>query len=418
MKYFISITILAFASLFILQSLKSAEKKGSNPRLPDGWYIEDFGRKEVKFTITPVQPPSGTKQTIRIESNNPNRFKFPAFAVKKVKSSRNWRQYRGISFWVKGNGSKYYASIILGVYGPHSMSDGYEAFFPLKNKNWHKVSLRWEDFVQNSLPWDKKAKSKFTLETVKIDPAKVIEVGFGHGRYFFDYNASYTMEIAGFQLERALPEWKAPDTFSIGLSRTRKLLASGKPLKILALGDSITWRGKKRAYSYYLGTKLKEKYGSSFKDCNRGIAGYSIRGGAISLPRDIRAMPDPDLVLVFFGANDCKAVARGLTAPIFAAQTANLVDRIRIATNGQADILILSGVPRGIKPNEPVGKIVTGLEQAAKERKTGFCDTYTLFKNMKPNEHKKYSRDGVHLNDAGQKIMAELVFKRICELCK
>ena len=143
MKYHINIIMLIFVSLFMAQLLWPAEKKESVAQLPGSWYIEDFGKSNVKLTVTPIKALQKGTEAIRIVSQNPERFKYPGFAVKKIKSSNNWNQYRGISFWVKGDGSNYYASIILGVYGPHSMSDGYEAFFPLKNKNWHKVSLRW-----------------------------------------------------------------------------------------------------------------------------------------------------------------------------------------------------------------------------------------------------------------------------------
>ena len=145
---------------------------------------------------------------------------------------------------MKGDGSKYYASIVLSTDKSGSMDDGYEAIFLLSDTGWHKASLRWTDFVQNTLPWRKKKGARITEDTVRLDPTKVTRIGFGHGRYFFDYDAAYSMEIDDIRLEKSLPERKVPEQFSVGLSRTVALLEAGEPLKILALGDSITWRGR------------------------------------------------------------------------------------------------------------------------------------------------------------------------------
>jgi lysophospholipase L1-like esterase len=126
-------------------------------------------------------------------------------------------------------------------------------------------------------------------------------------------------------------------------------------------------------------------------------------------------MPDPDLVLVFFGANDAKAAGLGVTPLVFACHLADLVDRIRIATDGKADVMILSGVPRGQRDGEPVSRIVKGAAMAAEQKKTAFCDTYPIFKNLPADEHKRCCPDGLHFSAAGQEKMAEVVFNRICE---
>jgi lysophospholipase L1-like esterase len=393
-----------------------AWKPGTNP-LPAGWKLVDLSRKgRLRITTSRSKRPHIGKGALRIVSGNPQRFKAPGFVVKDIASSKDWNKYAGISFWVKGDGSRYYASIVLGTGKVGPMNNGYEALIPLSETKWHKVTLRWEDFVQNAPPWTRNKSTRITKQTLRLDPTKVTQIGFGHGRYFFDYDATYSMEIDEVRLEKSLPKRKLPERFSVGLSRTARLLKAGKPLKILALGDSIIWRGKRKSYAFHLGTKLKAKFKSEVSNCNRGIAGYTARGGAISLPRDIRAMPDPDLVLIFFGANDCKAAGLGVDPETFAAHLADLVDRIRIATGGKADVMILSGVPRGQRKGEPVSKIVKGAAMAAKQKQTAFYDSYPVFKSMPAKEHKKCCPDGLHFSATGQKKMAELVFARICKL--
>jgi lysophospholipase L1-like esterase len=390
--------------------------KPAAAKAPPGWKIVDPGGKgRLKMVLGPSKEPHGGKVALRVESKNRQRFKAPGFVAREI-APGSLRGSAGISFWVRGDGSKYYASVVLGVEKGRPLLDGYEALFPLSDAKWHKVTLRWSDFVQNTLPWAKNKGARFTAESVKLDPARVTRIGFGHGRYFFDYDAAYSLEIDDVRLEKSLSARKAPEKFSAGLGRTAALLKAGKPVKILALGDSITWRGKKRSYAHLLGGKLKEKFRSEVTACNRGIAGYSARGGAISLPRDVRAMPDPDLVLVFFGANDCKAAKLGVTPQVFAAHLGDLVDRVRVATGGRADVMILSGVPRGQRAGEPVSSIVKGAAMAAKQKQAAFCDSYPVFKKMPAAEHKKCCPDGLHFSAAGQRKMAELVFARVCEL--
>lgn len=391
--------------------------KGS-PQVPQGWKVVGLsqGGKSLRMEISPSKAPRNGKGSLRVVSKNPKRFQVPGYVVRDIASSLAWKQCAGLSFWVKGDGSKYYGSVVLGTGKVQPMLNGYEALFPLSDTKWQKVTLRWSDFVQNALPWSKTKGTRITAETLRLDPTKVTQIGFGHGRYFFDYDTTYSMEIDEIALEKSLPERKVPAKFSVGLTRTKALLKAGKPIKILALGDSITWRGKRKSYAFYLGEKLKAKFGSQVSNRNRGIAGYSARGGAISLPRDIRAMPDPDLVFIFFGANDCKATKLGLDASTFAAHLADLVDRVRIATGGKADIMILSGVPRGQKATEPVGKIVKGAAEAARQRQTAFYDSYPVFMSLPKAEHKKCCPDGLHFSDAGQKKMAGLVFAKISEL--
>ena len=249
------------------------------------------------------------------------------------------------------------------------------------------------------------------MSTVRIDPAQVREIGFGHGPYFIFDDAAYSMEIEDLQLEKTLPEWKVPETFSTGLSRTKELLASGKPLKIMALGDSITRVAGNKTYAHLMIPKIKERFGADVTVTNQGIGGFTVRGGAIILPRALMATPDPDLVLIYFGANDIRLVK---DPAVFAAQIGDLVDRIRIGTKGKADVLVLSGTPRG--EGLDVGKIVAGTAQAAEAKQTGFCDTYPVFKALSIEEFKVCVPDGTHLGPAGQAKMAQLVFDRISQL--
>jgi len=258
----------------------------------------------VEMKLSSAAEPHSGSGALRIDVTDPKKkpwYSYRAFAGRPVDGSA-WNRYDGIRFYVRGDGSTYYGSVQLKC-GP---DNGYEAFFPLADETWHKVTLRWKDFVQNTMPWD--AAGDVSTAAYELDPAKVTRVDFGRGNYFFAYGAKqYAMELDDLALEPDLPDWKVPEKYSHNLDHTAGLLEAGKEVTILALGDSITWRGKDAGWPHLLAEKLAAKYGAEVTAHNRAIAGYSARGGSMSLVRDFAAVPKPDLVILFFGANDAKA---------------------------------------------------------------------------------------------------------------
>ena len=319
----------------------------------------------------------------------------------------------GISFEVKGDGSKYYASILLGY--NKWMHEGYEAVFPLSFLKWQKITIPFDDFIQNDKPWS--VKKAMTPSTVTLDPAKINYIAFGRGFQFYKfYPPKISFEIRNISLVKKAAE------FSTGLSKTHSILKSKKPLKILLLGDSITDLGKNKSYAFYCGQLIEKKFKNKVKVANCGISGHSVRGGTIVLARSLRTMPNPDLVCIFYGANDCKAANSQsvFDANTFKIQITKLISKIRKATNGKADILLINGIPRlnkdKLKSSGEVEKIVTGVKQAAKENKTSFLNTFDNYLNLAPAERKKYYRDTIHQNHTGLRYIGKLMFDKIISL--
>jgi len=324
----------------------------------------------------------------------------------------------GISFEVKGDGSTYYASFFLS-YQPN-VSMGYEAIFPLASTEWHKVTLRWDELVQNHLPFDAKIVG---LDTgLVLEPSRITTIGFGTGATLHEYRPQqYALEVRSIRIEAHIPVHQVA-SYSKGLARTVALIKAKQPLKILLIGDSITAMYRDRSYGYYLGQELTQAYGVDCQVANVAIGGQTVRYGTIILGRSLATMPDPDLVCIMFGANDCKEVEYrpAFTAEVFAAQLANLIARVRQGTDGKADILLLSGVARlNQERTENAGtveKIADGIRQAAEANQTGYCDTLAAYHTLlqgKQEEWLKLYKDTIHQGEDGQKFLCEQVFATI-----
>lgn len=125
------------------------------------------------------------------------------------------------------------------------------------------------------------------------------------------------------------------------LSNTIRKLGTGEPLRIIALGDSLTqgWMVRK-GFLAFLAEMLKKKYPSGMVEIiNRGIPGDTADGGLYRLRQDVLDH-DPDLVFVQFGLNDAFT---GVHPGRFEAAVQAIIDQIKNDTD--AEILILTSVP-------------------------------------------------------------------------
>ena len=325
------------------------------------------------------------------------------------------RNADGISFEFKGDGSPQYASVFVGEHA--SLFNAYEAIFPLATNGWQTMTLRWTDFVKNDPPWET-GQTRFSETNVVPAPEALRFIGFGQGGCFNKfYTSHFNFEIRNIRILDDLPQDRMP-AYSAGLARTRNLIENGKPLQILLLGDSITDFGGDANYGFQCGQLLKQRWHVDARVYNAGIGGHSVRAGTIVLPRSLRAMPDPDLVCILYGANDCKAVndQAGYNEAVFARNLEMLIDQVRRGTKGTADIMLLSGVPRLDKNMQSAGtieKIIGACKRVASERQTAFCDTFPLYLALPEAEKKKVYRDTIHQTPQGQVFLGELLFMTI-----
>ena len=104
---------------------------------------------------------------------------------------------------------------------------------------------------------------------------------------------------------------------------------------------------------------------------NPAIGGTQLRQNLVLIPRWLDVAPEPDLVTIFFGGNDWDAGMRGEE---FRRGCDDAVDRIRRATKGKADVLILTTNPAASRWTEAT-ELAEACRLAARDRNAGLADT-------------------------------------------
>ena len=140
------------------------------------------------------------------------------------------------------------------------------------------------------------------------------------------------------------------------------------------------------------------------------MGGTELRHNVILLPRWLRQTPRPDLVTIFFGFNDWNSGMRG---PAFAAAQADAVDRIRRATAGGSEVLVLTSCPT-LENGGLLTEMAAACHDAAKHKNAGLADICSVFSAV-PDAEKPalYATDKVHLGLKGQETVASTVLSSI-----
>jgi len=117
------------------------------------------------------------------------------------------------------------------------------------------------------------------------------------------------------------------------LGRVLAKLKAGKPITIVTMGDSLTdkhhWANRDVCWVDLLRQGLQAAYRSDVTIVNPAIGGTQLRQNVILIPRWLAAVPEPDLVTIFFGGNDWDSGMRGAE---FRRACSDAVDRVRRAT--------------------------------------------------------------------------------------
>jgi lysophospholipase L1-like esterase len=325
------------------------------------------------------------------------------FFSRAIRGDSDWDQAAGISFWVRGDGPTQFAGLELIYDDDYSLR--YDLCIPVKGKEWTKVTAAWDDFLP-ALPGPR---SK-PLGAGGNPPSKITGLWFGKWWYWGDYPAmSFAIDEIRIEptIERDRTDYR-PD--GDPLARFRGKLKAGKPITIVAMGDSLTdpRHHANRAVNWpeVLAKRLKAEYGSDATVLNPAIGGTQLRQNFVLMPRWLETTPEPDLVTIWFGGNDWDAGMRG---PEFAAACADAVDRVRRLTRGKTDILLLTTCPSATRWDATM-ELGEACRTAARERKAGLCDVEAAFRAVPREERDRlYIADRVHLGPAGHQLVVDSI---------
>jgi lysophospholipase L1-like esterase len=190
------------------------------------------------------------------------------------------------------------------------------------------------------------------------------------------------------------------------VEKTRKDLASGCNVSIVAFGDSITaGYAVRRGFPSFWKQMLAEKYHeANIEMINSGISGDTSMDGLARLDWSALAY-EPDLVTINFGINDC---VLGLGLEEFEMNLVEMVRRIRAGPN--SEILLLSSQPLETPPYDRlVLDYYQAVQRVAEEMDTGFLDVYGAWMERvrEGTPLSSFILPGLdHPNEAGYRVIA------------
>jgi lysophospholipase L1-like esterase len=329
-----------------------------------------------------------------------------AFCITRLRGTPEWDRAAGFSFWVKGDGSKRFGG--LQFIWNEDYGARYDFMFPIDGTEWKKIVVAWRDLVP-ALPG-----AKFLDPKGGAAPSKFSSLWFGKWWYWRDYGA-HSYAIDEMRLETSIDLDSNPHApAGAPLERLLSKLKAGKPVTIVTMGDSLTdtrhWANRQVHWPALLARSIKEKFKSEVSVVNPAIGGTQLRQNLVLLPRWLAEAPEPDLVTVFFGANDWESGMRG---EAFRESAREAIDRIRRATRGKADVLFLTTCP-GLEKWTTMGELAEAVRAAAGERKAGLADVEKAFHAVPAEGREKlFCGDKVHLGVPGHETVAATVLRAI-----
>lgn len=193
--------------------------------------------------------------------------------------------------------------------------------------------------------------------------------------------------------------------------RTIRSLASGEPITIVAIGDSLTngWMVRK-GYLDFLDEMLRERYPSAdFRIINRGIPGDTSDGGLDRLRGDVIDF-DPDCVLVQFALND---MFMGYPAAQYKNYLQAIIDALVNDTSAET-VLVTSVCLGDPRENDRANEFYGKMEELAGENGVSIARVHAHWARAIADgaEFRKLVQfDMVHPTVEGYRLMAEAIMQ-------
>ncbi|MDR7319251.1 SGNH/GDSL hydrolase family protein [Brevibacillus nitrificans] len=183
-------------------------------------------------------------------------------------------------------------------------------------------------------------------------------------------------------------------------------------MKVVCFGDSLTARteGHDRPL---LSILLGQKLGADWKVINAGVPGNNTFQARERVENDV-LRHDPDLVTVFFGANDA-AFHKQVPLPDFKTNLTEVVTRI-----GPKRVILISPAPvderlQEFRTNEVMQQYADAVREVSEEVGSHYLDLFTRMLEL-PNLQavlRGDRNDGLHLGELGYEVLADEISQKI-----
>lgn len=325
-----------------------------------------------------------------------------------VRARPEWDSAAGFSFWVKGDGSDHLGGVQF-VWG-EDYGLRYTCAFPIDSTEWQKITVAWRDLV----PVLPHPNAKLIDPKNGHAPSRFGNLWFGKWFFWKDY-AAHAYALDEIRLEPSL----LLDTSDYApaaapLARVQHKVNTKQPITLVTMGDSLTdyahWANKATNWPTILKNTLKEKHGVEAKIVNPAVGGSLLRQGLVVMPRWLKEAPEPDLVTICYGFNDHDSK---MTGEQFLEAQKDAVDRVRRATKGKADVLIITTCP-AVPKWDSMADLADACRKAAAEKNAGLADIYAAFHEAgKENKERLFCDDKVHMGKPGHELVAKTVLEAI-----
>ena len=213
------------------------------------------------------------------------------------------------------------------------------------------------------------------------------------------------------------------------LSLSMFSLTQDKPTKVIFFGDSITQAGVNPGGYITKMKEMLEKQGikDKFQLMGAGIGGNKVYDLYLRMEEDV-LMKKPDIVVIYIGVNDVwhkQSSGTGTDADKFDKFYLAIIKKLK-----QANIKIAICTPAVIgertdfsnQLDGDLNKYSNAIRNIAKAENLPLIDLrsaflqYNITNNANNKESGILTSDRVHLNDAGNKLVAEEMWKVISEI--
>jgi lysophospholipase L1-like esterase len=200
-----------------------------------------------------------------------------------------------------------------------------------------------------------------------------------------------------------------------------------KPVKVIFFGDSITRAGlEPEGYITLMKNALRGKTNPEFELIGAGIGGNKVYDLFLRFEEDVLSKK-PDVVVMYVGVNDVwhkQSSQTGTDPDKFIAFYTAMIKKLQTA-----GIRVIACTPAAIGERTDFSNAQDGdlnrysniIRDLAKKYSCGLVDLrkafldYNLKNNLENKESGILTTDRVHLNPAGNKLVADLMLKALSE---